>query len=747
MVEDKQTQVPPNRMVRPVGPRPMPAAFTLTPKEVFGILRRHVFLIICLTISGFIAGGVSWFLLQKYLPKYTAQTFIRVLPPVEKDPMTFISPQVNKDIQYAARLSIANLITQQSSLESLLASDKVQETEWFLKFADIKDKRIQKAFKDLEKRFRAYAQRDGDFVVVSMRCGDKKEAAIIVNEMVRLFLNSQGQTKKSEASAKLTRLNEQLRGVKRDLDAAEDALGEVREGTGFSDLEERRFESAIELKINELETQQSDISLMITQLQTNIEILDRQTQSPVNEQIENEIERDPTMIMLTQQLVSQETLLAGRLTKFGENHRVVRQTREQINETRTKRENRKVDIAQQTRMANLQNARDQLVGFESTLEELIKLRQEALKEKMALDLARVQYQQRASIRDERLEMLDMVKESIEKQKIILDDPEAAKIQSVGLALPPREISFPKWQIFFPGGTMLGLMFGIGLAFLIEMLNDLVRTPRDVSRYLHIPLLGVIPDGDEDHQLDDINLCHVVRQSPYSAVSESYRRLRTNIKLSDSSQSSSVLLVSSGMAGDGKTSVAVNLAETFIAENKKILLIDANFWQPNLHTLFQQKAQPEDKSSDELAEFGLSTFLAGLCSYQEIIKPSGIEGLDIVCSGPLPPNPAELLSNLQMQRLVKKQREEYDYIIIDGPPVLLVSAVKILARTVDTTILVFNAAATRRGAALRTIRELREVNVAIIGCVLFAVQAMKGGYFAEQFKSYQEYQKLQLAHST
>jgi Mrp family chromosome partitioning ATPase len=100
----------------------------------------------------------------------------------------------------------------------------------------------------------------------------------------------------------------------------------------------------------------------------------------------------------------------------------------------------------------------------------------------------------------------------------------------------------------------------------------------------------------------------------------------------------------------------------------------------------------------------------------------------------------------MKQLLKHQRENYDYIIMDGPPILLFSDVKALATFVDGNIVVFNAEATRRGAAQRTIRELREVNAKITGCVLFGVKAMKGGYFGEQFKSYREYQETQLVHS-
>jgi capsular exopolysaccharide synthesis family protein len=200
-----------------------------------------------------------------------------------------------------------------------------------------------------------------------------------------------------------------------------------------------------------------------------------------------------------------------------------------------------------------------------------------------------------------------------------------------------------------------------------------------------------------------------------------------------------------MARDGKTSMAVNLATTFVATDKKVLLIDANFRQPNLHSLFPKV---EVKISAEHYDFGLSSVLMHQCSPAEAVRPSGIEGLDIIECGPLPANPAELLSNARMEELLAKQRTGYDYIIIDGPPVLLVSDAKVLAGLVDATLLIFNAAATSRGAAQRTIRELKEVNARIVGCVLFAARSIKGGYFQEQFKSYRKYQKkARLASST
>ncbi|MGA1979087.1 MAG: polysaccharide biosynthesis tyrosine autokinase [Sedimentisphaerales bacterium] len=742
MVEQRQTAV--NRMVGVAGTRPMSAAIVLTPKEILGMLRRHILLVVSLTILGFIVGSVSWYLLMKYMPKYTARTFIRVLPPIEKDPMAIVGGQVAQDIQYGNRVSMAALMTQQSTLQKLVDRDKIKATSWFKRFGKVRERSIVKAVDDLKKKFGAFAQRDGDYIVVSMTCGDAVESALIVNEMVDLFLASQRSTKKADVAEKLARLQDQRDNIQRDLDAAERALGEVRDRwglTGLEDYKSQAFQPTITLRLNDLELEENKLALDIKQLQADVESLEQLAVGPVNEQVENEIERDPTMTMLAEQLALQEASLASRLTKFGENHREVRQAQELINEIRERKRVRKAEIAEQTRQANLKNAESQLVTLQQKFTELEKLRQEALAKQRELDLARIQYQQRASIRDERKQMLDSVKEQLEKLKIMLEDPETPKVQFVGPAPVPLEVSFPRWEVCFPGGTVLGFMLGVGLAFLIEMLNDLVRTPKDVGRYLHIPLLGVVPDADEDEQVRDIDLCHVVRQAPYSIISESYRQLRTNLKLSGPVESLKVLLVTSGAAGDGKTSVVVNLATTFVAENKKVLLIDANFWQSALYTIF-----PKEAVEAEQDDFGLSTLLVGRCGYQDAIRPSGIEDLSIIDSGPLPSNPAELLGGTQMKQLVEQQRQNYDYIIIDGPPVLLVSAAKILAKLADGTVLVFNAAATRRGAAQRTIGELREVDAAVVGCVLLGVRVMKGGYFQEQFRSYQEYQKLQLAHS-
>ncbi len=737
----EERPIAPNRMTRPVG-QGFPATASMTPKEAMGILRRHIFLIIFLTMLGVGAGGTGWYMLQKYIPRYTATTYIKILPPVETDPMDIVAPQTQKDIIYGYRQSIANLIKQQSSLEALLESDVVKKTRWY----ERRGRSIRKAVKYLNRYFRAYAHRDAEFVEVSMTCRDAREAADIVNEMVRLFLARQGSVERGKVSAELVMLEERQARVKAELDAADKGLDDVRQRWGITDLAMpagRNFQHTITLKLNDLELEKNKLELGIRQLSANIANLKDLATGPITEQIEYAIERDAVMVTLAQQLAFQEAQLSAKLTKFGENHRDVLQMREQIDEIKKRRESRKEEIGKMTSKANLENARDGLHVLQERFELLEQQRQEAEAQKKELDLARVQYEQRLKIRDERIVMLDLIKEQVEKLKMLHDSPETPKVQRIGDAPIPLEMAFSRqWYLWFPGGTMLGFMLGVGLAFLVELANDLVRTPSDIAKYLHIPLLGIIPDASEDSQVRRIELCHAVRLAPYSVISESYRRCRTNLKLSGTAESLKTLLLSSGMAGDGKTSVAVNLATTFVAADKKVLLIDANFRQPNLERLFPKihTDQLEDKLEAEGFDFGLSSVLMKQCGIQEAIRPGGIEGLDIIDCGPLPANPAELLGSPRMEELLGRQRNNYDHIIIDGPPVLFLSDAKVLARLVDTTVLVFNAAATSRGAAQRTIREFREVNAKIIGCVLFAARSMKGGYFNEQFKSYHKYEK-------
>ena len=720
------------------------ASTALTPKEVVGMLRRHLWLILFLTILGGAAGAGGWYLMRRFRPLYKAETIIKVLPPVDTDPMEIVTTQVQQDIQYGHRVSLANLMKRQGSLQSLLQSDKVRQTKWF---RNRMHGDIPHAVAYLERHLNAFPHREAEHIIVSMTCGSATEAALIVNEMARLFVSEHGETQRGDVSDKLIELTGRQSIVEREIADSERAMQRLREESGLTDLERpdgRYFQHTVTLRLNDLELQESELSLAIKQLRADIENLRALAEGPISAQVEHAIERDPIMLSLAQQLASLDGQLSGRLTKFGANHRVVRQTQEAIEELQQTRQQRRLAIAEQTRRANLYNARDTLRVLEERQAELQTLRDEALAKQKTLDEARSSYEQYAKKRDERTETLNQIKMQIEKLRIMLDDPETPKVQILGLAPPPLKMVLSRHVLLWgPGGTMLGMMFGLALAFLAEMLNDLVRTPSDVRRFLRLPLLGVIPDADEDRAVDDIDLCHVVDEAPYSLLGESYRRCRTNLDLSGDA-AFKTLLIGGGSPGDGKTSLACNLATAFVAKYEKVLLIDANLRQPSLHLAFPRAGSGEKAPAGRQ---GLTSLLTGQCSIEEAIHPSNITGLDLIYAGPPTANPAELLACYRMKELLDSVAQGYDRVVIDSPPVLLVSDVKVLAKLVDATLLVFNAATTKRGAAQRTIFELQEVGAHVIGGVLFGAEAIKGGYFRQQYKAYRRYLKPQLAASS
>ncbi len=724
------------------GPRSAPAsAQILTPKEVLGILRRHIILIIFMTFLGAGCGGTAWYLLRRYLPSYTAETYLEVLPPVQEDPTIISNTQVNKDVRYGYRVYMANLIRQQGTFDQLLKLDKVKKTAWF---RESMRGDYTRAMKYLLKYFGAYGHRDADFVSLSMTCRLAGESADIVNDMAELFVKNQGGQEKDEISQRLVELEQRRSMVQQDIDKVDESLEKVRTDWGITDVGIEagayQHQHPIVTRFNQLQLEESDLLLAVKQMQANVKNLEALATGHVNEQIEHAIERDPVILSLTQQLAVQQANLSGRLAKFGENHRVVRQTREIITELEQKKERRNQEIAEQTRQANLQDAVQMLVVMQERLTELQRLREEAEAKKKDLDRARDEYRRRLDVRTERVDILNTIKEQIEKLRIMLNDPKTPRVQLSGMAQPPLEMTATRhWLLWFPSGTMLGFLLGITLTFIVEMLNDLVRTPSDVARFLNIPLLGIVPDDDEDDLPRGTDLYQVVRQAPYSILGEAYRRCRTNLELSGFKS----CVLTSGEPEDGTTSCAVNLALSLTAKGKKVVLVDANFRQPAIQSLFPKSAPGQAGNG---SRFGLSSVLLEQCALKDALRSSGAEKFHIMDTGLLPPNPAELLAGPRMKTVIGELTGMYDHVIIDTPPVLLVSDAKVLSQVVDATVLVFHAAGTRQGAAKRAIEEMRRVNANVIGCILFGARAMKGGYFREQFKSYKRYMRSQLAHT-
>jgi capsular exopolysaccharide synthesis family protein len=710
-----------------------PTAIVITPKEILDILRRHVFLIIILTFCGAVAGTGLWGILRKFDPKYTAKTFIEVLSPGQLDPTQIGTPVAAKDIAYEFRFSKATLIKQQNMFQELIRRDTVRDTEWFKSFGND----VLKAMDNLDKNMVAVADRNSSYIVIAMTCGSPEEAALIVNQMVDLFVKSQQSNAETDISGKLHDLSQQENELRNKLQSISSSLTDIRRSSGITQLEgkeEGNFANTVTQKLASLEIEKIKLEADIEELRSSV--ANYEERKTTDEIVQRNTENDQIVMTLTDRVAALEAELARKMTTLGENHREVQQLRENIRQTIAEKDARSHSKSLQIRDSDVTTARDQFAVITNRLAKLEELRAQTENEQKELDNTRATYDQLVSDREETKTKLFAVQEQISKYNLIKQDSETSKVKPVGLAPVPLRMSSPRIVVFMPAGTFLGFMFSLGLAFLIEFLNDLLRTPKDVMKYVNISLLGMVTHKDLDSNTSKADMWKVVRQLPLSMMSECYRQFRTNLKVSVAAENQHVIFITSGNAGEGRTTVAVNTAAVFAAEGSKVLLIDANFRRPCLDKIF-----PNSNSSHtglENNDKGLSGYLTGNYSIEEIIRPTGLSDTDVIDGGTLPKNPGELLGGRRMLELLNFAKQHYDRVIIDGPP-MLVSDAKAIASLADGTVVVFNTAITKRGTAQRIVRELKEINPNVLGAILIGVRLLKGGYFGELFESYREYQ--------
>lgn len=207
----------------------------------------------------------------------------------------------------------------------------------------------------------------------------------------------------------------------------------------------------------------------------------------------------------------------------------------------------------------------------------------------------------------------------------------------------------------------------------------------------------------------------ILKNPKSSVSEAYRTLRTNIQFSQGDKEIKTIVITSTGSGEGKSTTCSNLATAFAQSGHKVLIIDCDLRRPVQHKLFSL--------SNEL---GLTNFLISSCTLNEAVKKTEIEGLHVITSGVIPPNPSELLNCKKLQDYLVKFKEIYDYIIMDTPPAGIVTDAQILAGKAEGTVLVVDSRHTDKKAAVATKDLLDKVGAHIIGVVLNkAVDSSKG----------------------
>ena len=298
-----------------------------------------------------------------------------------------------------------------------------------------------------------------------------------------------------------------------------------------------------------------------------------------------------------------------------------------------------------------------------------------------------------------------------KEVGVAGDVRANNISIVDRAEVPRWRFKPNIPLNLAIGLLVGVLLGVLASFVLEFLDDTLKSPEDIEQKLKLAVLGVIPKLGPKDSIDS------VAKNPRSAFSEAYRSVRTALQFSTDHGVPKTLLVTSTVPGEGKSTTALTLARNFAQLGKRVLLIEGDLRNPSLHRQLGLQGHG----------VGLSNLLAGAATLSEVTLDSGDENLKVVLAGPLPPNPAELLSGSKLISALTIVAERYDQVIVDGPPVLGLADAPILGNAVDGTLLVVNSAKTKINAAQTALKRLLGARARVVGALLSKYDSRTAGY--------------------
>ena len=311
-------------------------------------------------------------------------------------------------------------------------------------------------------------------------------------------------------------------------------------------------------------------------------------------------------------------------------------------------------------------------------------------------------------------------EAAQSQGVVVYKAEELNKPHDGLKVGPLILA---WLI---PGVLLGALSGVGLALLVELKDKSFRSPAEIRERLGVPVIGHLPNIRKEMPREaDVSSAYdpvlVAAVRPRSVESESYRGVRTQViqaaKGADGKPAHQVVQVTSPAPGDGKSTLAANLAISLAQAGKKVVLLDCDFRKPRVHKLF---ALPKP-------EVGLASVTNGETDLEHAVRHSDVDGLDLLPCGPRPDNPAELLSGQRFQEVLNELKSRYDFVIVDTPPLLAVSDPRAVAQRVDKVLLVFRISGKVRPLAERAKEYLTDMGASLLGVVVNGGGGKEGEY--------------------
>jgi len=573
------------------------------------------------------------------------------------------------------------------------------------------DNEVLKKFQD---RLDVEPLKRSRLVEVSFESNDRNLAAQVVNTLASTYIQ-QNLESRWQASQKASEwLSQQLMGMKSKLEKSEDDLQQYARVNGllFLETDKGTSENIVTQRLRQLQEELTKSQADRYEKQSLYLLVQQGDFSSLPGIFNNKLMQD-----LTEKLAELERERSRLSSIFNPDYPQVKEIQNQIDE------------AQSTLSAERERAAKAITNDYRASVERENMLQQAFKDQQHdADLIAeksVQYNILKRETDTNKQLYVGLLEKL-KETGVSTSMKAANIRVIDPAYPPKKPDSPRIPLNLSLAMLLGLSMGIGAAFLQEHLDNSFKTAGEIERFLQLPALASVPavaasTNGNGHSLY-ARARHMAGEKypaaivpswnriegngQNTALAEAFHELRTSVLLSTAKHPPKTLLVTSAKGGEGKTTVAANLAVSLAQLGEKVLLIDADLRRPSLHNFF---GIPNT--------CGLVNFLTGNPDWRSLLSHPAPIGLSVLPSGPVPPNPADLLSSEYMPGLIREATKEYKFIVLDSPPLLNLADSRILATLVDGVILVVGGGITPRDLVHRAYASAVDAGSHVLGATI------------------------------
>ena len=573
------------------------------------------------------------------------------------------------------------------------------------------------------------AQREAGTNIINIRVISKNphESAQVANALTTAYRDYNIQEKNRKTFETKAFIEEQLRLTSDNLKFAEEKLKAFKEGYALISMDsqtkniiDRLF--AVEAKYEEVKRQKNEVASQLKSMEEKIkgfpENLERTLFSPAKDSPAFKLRGKLSDLFLKRQTL---------LIDFTEKHpqvveiddqiqAVIIETEKELNAYYKTLESREADLSKKLNQLKKENQR-----LPEKALQLVRLQRELNLQESLYSQLKTKYQETLIQESGKVEEVTIVKPAI---------------------VPTHPINIPSSVMIVVTGVIMGLILGFVFVFVVETLDTSIGTIEDVESLLGVPVLGAIPFFEKDEKGQVYSIRNLVTHfDPTSIIAEAFRSLRTNIRFMGLEKKGKTFLVTSSFVQEGKTFSIVNLALSIAQAGDKVLLVEGDLRKPMINKMF---GLPKDPGLTDyvLGNYqwkeiivSITDLILGDFEFEDIMKTPGLENLNIMVGGSLPPNPSEILRSPRFNEFLKEACKDYNYIFIDAPPILPVADATEIAPIVDSVILVYKVGQIARGVVKRAKASLDNVNAKVLGVILNSIKPEIG---PDYFKYHTQY---------